>query len=169
MVVEEFDKIISNIKMDFLLNNNREIFGLILSRMNVYIDYTPSEDSFAYTDGLDIYFFVNWIDKLSLGNIEFILCHEILHLILNHLTRQEDRNSLLFNIASDYCVNSLLCENSNDKALDPIGIIPEGALYDRKYSNLSAEEIYDLLKDDFKEKSSFRVMKGQLSEDDINK
>ena len=39
MVVEEFDKIISNIKMDFLLNNNREIFGLILSRMNVYIDY----------------------------------------------------------------------------------------------------------------------------------
>lgn len=169
MVVEEFDKIISNIKMDFLLNNNREIFGLILSRMNVYIDYTPSEDSFAYTDGSDIYFFVNWIDKLSLGNIEFILCHEILHLILNHLTRQEDRNSLLFNIASDYCVNSLLCENSNDKALDPIGLIPEGALYDKKYSNLSAEEIYDLLKDDFKEKSSFRVMKGQLSEDDTNK
>lgn len=169
MSSDEFNKIISDIKIDLLLNQYREIFGVILSRINIILLDENSEDSFAYTDGNNIYFYPNWIDKLSYGNIEFIICHEIMHMILNHLTRQENRNSLLFNIASDYCVNYLLHNNISDGRRDPIGIMPEESLYDEQYANMSAEEIYDILASKNTNNENFAVIKGDISDDIISK
>lgn len=144
MRIEDFDKIISDLKVDLLLNN-REIFGLIASRIDIELTNDNSEDCYAYTNGEQIYFYPNMFLGLTYRNIEFIIAHELMHLILNHLTRREDKNPIIWNFACDYCVNALLKHNKTGDKLDPIGELPECALYDIKYLDMSAEEIYDSL------------------------
>ena len=145
MRTEDFDKIVSDLKIDLLLNNNREIFGVIASRIEIKLAEDNSEDSYGYTDGKEIRFYPNMFYNLTYRNVEFIIAHELMHLILDHLTRREDKNPIIWNFACDYVVNYLLHNNISNGRHDPIGEMPEGTLYEEEYANMSAEEIYDLL------------------------
>ena len=53
----------------------------------------------------------------------------------------------LWNIATDYAINSLLVNNREGYTNKPIGKILPTALYNEKYRDLTAEEIYKRLKD----------------------
>lgn len=123
-------------------------FGILSLHLQLKQDYNMST---AGTDGDIIYYNPHFIKKLSSGQISWLLMHEVLHVALGHLWRRGGRNKNRFNIAADYAIHSMLMEMLNEnrynistKDLEPI----EGMLYDSKYNDMSAEEIYDSLPDD---------------------
>jgi predicted metal-dependent peptidase len=59
----------------------------------------------AATDGKNLYYNTQFFNALSNKEIEFVIAHEILHCVFDHIIRREDRNPMLYNIACDYIVN----------------------------------------------------------------
>ena len=94
----------------------------------------------AAVDGRFLYFNTQFFNALSNKEIEFVIAHEILHMVFDHLTRREDRHPKLYNIACDYKVNNLLVR-------DRIGEKPKiiECYQDFKYETWTSEEIYDEL------------------------
>lgn len=97
----------------------------------------------AATDGRTIFFNQNFFAKLSVPQIQFVLAHEILHNAFNHMGRLEGRNIKIFNYAADFCVNGqLIRDKIGDWNIDGIDL-----LHDTNYYGMSAEEVYDILKE----------------------
>lgn len=94
----------------------------------------------ACTDGKNILFNPEFLDKLSVGEVNWIIAHEVMHVSNGHLRRRGYRNHQLFNVACDYAVHSILKQfECGDFKM------PEGVLYDSQYDNLASETIYDRL------------------------
>ena len=90
----------------------------------------------AATDGRNFYYNSEFVNKLPQKQIEFLMGHEVLHIVYDHMGRVGDRDKRLYNAAADYCVNS-------DLKQQRIGdFIPIG-LYNKKYDGWSSEEVYD--------------------------
>jgi predicted metal-dependent peptidase len=90
----------------------------------------------AATDGRKFYYNSEFLKKMPAKQLEFLMGHEVLHCVYDHMGRRGDRDPQLWNIADDYCVNQdLLDQRIGDR-------IPVG-LYDSKYKGWSAEEVYD--------------------------
>jgi predicted metal-dependent peptidase len=113
-------------------------FGNLASRMKLVM--SDSWCSTAATNGRDFYYNSEFVEKLSVKNLEFLFGHEILHCALDHMTRTGSRDRKLANIAQDYAVNGILID---EKIGTPIDIVP--ILHDPKFRSLAWEEIYDLL------------------------
>lgn len=99
----------------------------------------------AYTDGLNKKYGEEFISKLTDAELRGLVLHENLHVALKHTVRfskefQTDR--MLVNVATDYAVNSVI-KNLEDKSFCDL---PAGGLYDEKFKNWSAREIYSYLK-----------------------
>ena len=92
----------------------------------------------AATDGRNFFYNTKFIEKLSDGEILFLMGHEILHVVYDHMARNDGRNPQLSNIAADYCVNGDLVQN---KVGTPIKIVP--ILHETKYYGWSFEKVYD--------------------------
>jgi len=93
----------------------------------------------AATDGRSIYFNREFFQPLTIKQIEFVIAHEILHNVFDHMGRREGRNAKIFNIAADYCVNGQLIR-------DKIGEQPPKEIqifHDPKYYGWGAEQVYD--------------------------
>ena len=93
----------------------------------------------AATDGRSIYFNREFFQPLTIKQIEFVIAHEILHNVFDHMGRREGRNPKIFNIAADYCVNGQLIR-------DKIGEQPPKEIqifHDPKYYGWGAEQVYD--------------------------
>ena len=86
------------------------------------------------TDGKSIFFNEEWSNTLTEEELDFVRCHEGMHRVLRHHLRVQDRDSNLWNIATDYAINSIL-KKSGMK-------MPKDGLYDAKYEGMSAESIY---------------------------
>ena len=81
--------------------------------------------------------FFNPASGLTLAESKFVIAHEILHALLRHDVRQDERDPLYFNYAYDFAINLWL------RDMD-IGTFPEiGGLYDERFRGWSAESIYD--------------------------
>lgn len=93
----------------------------------------------AATDGEYLYYNAKFIEKLDKKEVIGVLLHEVLHAALGHVWRRETRDPLKWNLATDFAVNAIIHQNHGIN-------LPEGHLYDPKYVNMSAEEIYDKLK-----------------------
>jgi predicted metal-dependent peptidase len=83
-----------------------------------------------------VFYDTKFIDSLSLEETEGVICHEVMHVVLQHLERLGTRNPTKFNVAIDHADNLII--NKDFK-------LPKGALMDNKYQNMSAEQIYDAL------------------------
>lgn len=94
----------------------------------------------ACTDMRKIYYSEEFIDSLSDELVEFVVAHELLHVILLHGLRCGTRDHKTWNMACDYAVNWMLKEYGFT--------IWEHALINEKYTGMSAEKIYDLLVED---------------------
>jgi len=92
----------------------------------------------AATDGRNFYYNTKFIKMLKPKDVEFLFGHEVLHCVYDHFGRRGDRDHLLFNIAADYCVNADLQKH---KVGQFITTVP--CLYDVKYIDWSAEQVYD--------------------------
>jgi len=137
-------------------------FGNIATRLNVQNcdDWCPT----AATDGRNLYFNTQFFNALSNKEIEFVIAHEIMHCIFDHLIRREDRDPMLYNIAADYIVNNTLVR-------DRIGEIPKlvPCFQDWKYSDWTSEEVYEDLKKEAEEKGKeFLEELGELLDEHVD-
>lgn len=93
----------------------------------------------AATNGLFIKFNPNFVDKLNIDELIGVFAHEVWHIAFDHLTRRGDRDPQLWNKAGDYVIN-LILRDAGFK-------LPEGALLNKIYKNMSTDEVYNLLID----------------------
>ena len=90
----------------------------------------------AATDGRKLYYNTKFLEKMPPKQLEFLIGHEVLHVVYDHMGRRGERDPRVWNIADDYCVNQdLLDQRIGEKS--PVG------LFDQKYRGWSAEEVYD--------------------------
>jgi len=94
--------------------------------------------STAATDGLKFYYNSRFINMLKPKEVEFLVGHEVLHVVYDHMDRRGTRDPQLWNIADDYAVNADL---KRHKVGQFITTVP--CLYEQKYDGKPAEEIYD--------------------------
>ena len=137
-------------------------FGNIATRLRVQNcdDWCPT----AATDGRNLYYNTQFFNAMSNKEIEFVIAHEILHCIFDHLTRREDREPMLFNIAADYLVNNTLVR---DRIGDMPTLVP--CFQDWKYSDWTAEEVYEDLKKEAEEKGEeFLKELGELLDEHVD-
>ena len=66
------------------------------------------------TDGIGIYFDPDYVDKLHPGELDFVLCHQIMHLICGDVFAPPDIFCDSFHLACDIRVNCLLAEMGID-------------------------------------------------------
>lgn len=96
----------------------------------------------AATDGQKFYYNSRFIMMLKPKEVEFLVGHEVLHVVYDHMGRRGDREPQIWNIADDYAVNADL---KRHKIGQFITSVP--CLYESKYDGMAAEAIYeDLMK-----------------------
>ena len=135
MKVEVLDRIITA-RVGLLLRH--PFFGNMATRLKIEAadDWLPT----AAVDGRKLYFNTQFFNAMDNKEVEFVIAHEILHMVYDHLGRRDDRNPMLYNIAADYIVNNLLVD-------DRIGKKPSivDCFQDFKYRGWTSEEVYDEL------------------------
>jgi predicted metal-dependent peptidase len=92
----------------------------------------------AATDGLKLYYNSRFVMMLKTKEVEFLVAHEVLHVVYDHIGRRGSRDPQIWNIANDYAVNGDLKKH---KVGEFITTVP--CLYEAKYDGKSSEEIYD--------------------------
>jgi predicted metal-dependent peptidase len=113
-------------------------FGQLATRMTL----TNADEwcGTAATDGRKFYYNSEFVNKMPLKQLEFLVGHEILHAVYDHMGRRGDRQPRLSNIAADYCVNQDLVEQ---RIGEKISVVP--ILFDNKFKGQSYEEVYEYL------------------------
>lgn len=133
MRLEVVDNIITS-RIRLLLHH--PFFGNIATRLRIAAadDWCPT----AAVDGRNLYYNTQFFNAMDKDEITFVIAHEILHCVFDHLTRREDRDPMIFNIAADYIVNNILVR-------DKIGAKPKivDCFQDFKYDTWTSEEVYD--------------------------
>jgi predicted metal-dependent peptidase len=92
----------------------------------------------AATDGQKFYYNSRFIMMLKPKEVEFLVAHEVLHVVYDHMGRRDHRDPQIWNIADDYAVNADL---KRHKIGQFITTVP--CLYEQKYDGKAAEAIYD--------------------------
>ena len=135
MRVEVLDRIIVA-RVGLLLRH--PFFGNMATRLRILAadDWLGT----AAVDGRNLYFNTQFFNAMDNKEIEFVVAHEILHMVFDHLGRREERNPMLYNIAADYIVNNTLMD-------ERIGAKPKivDCYQDFKYRGWTSEEVYDEL------------------------
>lgn len=137
----------------FRVLNRYGFYGLLLMHMRFGLD---EKCPTAYTDGYRINFNPEFLFSLSNNEVDFVLMHEIMHVVFKHCFRGRKTDPYLFNVACDIVVNSnILFSNNMDlksitlaKYGESMHIAPnkkEGYLY-------TAEEVYQMLINEAKKK-----------------
>jgi predicted metal-dependent peptidase len=115
----------------------------------------------AATDGRNIYFNRKFFTPLTVKQVEFVIAHEILHAVFDHIGRNEGRDRKLFNIAADYCVNGQLVRDRIGEAPPEIKIF-----HDPKYYGWGAEQVYDDLYEKYDDEQLAAL--GQLLDEHLD-
>lgn len=89
------------------------------------------------TNGKEIVYNSKFVDSLPVPELISVLCHEIYHIIFEHMLRRGRRDMEKWNIATDYAINLLL----HDARMP----LPKMALLNEAYKGMYAEQIYDKL------------------------
>ena len=133
MRVEVLDRIIVA-RVGLLLRH--PFFGNMATRLRILAadDWLGT----AAVDGRNLYYNTQFFNAMNNKEIEFVVAHEILHMVFDHMGRREDRDPMIYNISADYIVNNTLVR-------DRIGTIPSivQCYQDFKYEGWTSEEVYD--------------------------
>ncbi len=131
------------------INARKGFFAQLLSKLNIYGVSDPRYQTMC-TNGFNIQYHPDFVLGQEDPAIRFVLCHEILHCVGDHMSRRGSRDPLLWNYACDYAINPILNVEIVGGAFEwPTNL--DGSrmgLYEEKYEGMKAEDIYDLLIDD---------------------
>ena len=90
----------------------------------------------AATDGKHLFYNADFVNKLTSHETMGLVAHEVMHCVLQHMTRRQERDPTIWNVAGDYKINGHLVNNGF--------ILPEGGLIDTdgEYDEDSTEALY---------------------------
>ena len=126
-----------------LLENDSNYFSFITSLM-LSLPMKESRDvptACATYDGLK--FNPDFLDTMSEMEAVGLMCHEVLHVVLEHLDRREHRDPKKHNEACDAVINEIILEElklplpESPITFDELGVTDK---------TLSSEEVYELIK-----------------------
>lgn len=110
-------------------------FGQVIQNVSILeTKFIPT----AATQGTMILYNKEFMDKLTEDEQVFIFAHEIMHICANHITRGEDKNREIWNIATDGVINSWLKYHCKLP-------LPKGGIDMPNAMDSSADEIYEAL------------------------
>ena len=110
-------------------------FGMLASKLK----HEANDKIKTYaSNGVRFLYNEEFIQNCTKEELFFILTNCVMHHILSHQQRKLKRKGYLWQLATDYAINNLLFKNGLK--------IPEGVNFDKKFKDMYAEEIYDILK-----------------------
>ena len=89
----------------------------------------------AAVDGRRMWFNTEFVMSMDKEERMFLVGHEVLHCVFEHLRRRVDRDPKIWNAACDYVINATLVEAGMK--------MPKVGLYEDKYLNWTSEDVYD--------------------------
>ncbi len=123
-------------KIKIQLQRDHPFFSYLL----LHLEAIPTPHvKIAATDSTRMFFNPDMIAEMDDETLLFIVLHETLHCAFDHMKRVGSRDKFLWNVATDLCINGILVSSG-------IGKMPKNGLHDPDLVGKSAEEIYDLLK-----------------------
>ena len=142
--VQEYVRRLQICRMRLLCEQS--FYGLLLMHLKYSLDESCQT---AYTDGERIAFSPAFLDDLSDSELDFVMMHEILHVVLQHCFRGKDRDPELFNIACDIVVNSNILKSKDMKKSsitlrkygESMHLAPDG----KEGYEYTAEQVYEQL------------------------
>lgn len=122
-------------------------------QMVPHLKRTRAEDwcDTAATDGRNFFYNPAFIHALSTQETVFLYAHEVLHNCFEHHIRRGNREPKLWNVAADFAINLILSDNNIGKQIP-------GTLLDQQFRDLSAEQIYDKIKEELDKNNTFAGM-----------
>ena len=109
------------------------LFGNIIANTEIIYqnDNIPAP---SYTDGISIYYNDNLLNNYKEQDQVFIIAHEIFHIALRHLFRNQGKDIDLMNFVADGIINQLLKKDGFE--------IPKGSVIIEDALDYSVEELY---------------------------
>ncbi|HEB59865.1 MAG TPA: hypothetical protein ENJ01_11625 [Gammaproteobacteria bacterium] len=120
----------------------KPFLGALVLRLPM-IAASPEWCKTTATDARAFYYNPEYIGALDLNQTQFILAHEALHCALSHFARRGTRDKHRWDVACDFAINPILIEDG----LTP----PPGALYEKSFEGMTADEIYPCIDENPKE------------------
>jgi len=110
-------------------------FGTVASALPL----EKNNDILTFTsDGLKMHYNSEYLDKISLEEVEFVMANGAMHTVLKHHERLGERTKWLWQTATDYVVNAMLVKNGMH--------LPEYAYFEEKFEGMYVEEVYEMLR-----------------------
>jgi len=110
-------------------------FGTIASSLDIQM--SDDIESFS-SDGSSLKYSSDYFDEAMVDDIEFALANGAMHSLLKHTQRSGVRNNRLWQLSTDYTINSMLLANGLS--------LPPRVDYQERFDGMYAEEIYEILK-----------------------
>jgi predicted metal-dependent peptidase len=125
------------IKAKSKLTLEHPYFGMLASRLK----HESSEKVRAYaSNGVRFLYNPEFMSRRTIEEVMFILTNCVMHHVLSHQQRRLNRRGSLWQLATDYAINTMLHNNGLR--------IPQGANFNEEYADMYAEEIYERLKEE---------------------
>ena len=102
----------------------------------------------AGTDGRHFYFNREFIDRLDDPELDFLVGHEVLHCVYDHMQARGERHPVIYNIACDYNINIELVDQGIGKVIGEDKLNGGKPCLDYKYRGYNSYEIYDMIFED---------------------
>lgn len=146
-IITKYQKIVEEAMVDLCLDF--EIIGYMALNIGGVKVVGNEYPAVGWTDYKAIYVNAPYAESYNLTkeHIKFLIAHEVFHILILTRSRRDGRDPELWNQASDFAINQLLIEDEeviNGNKI--VGQFIEFGCYDKKYRNMSAEEIYEQLK-----------------------
>ena len=139
---------------------NHGFYGLLLMHMIYAVN---EEIETACTDGVRITFGIDFLDSLSDSELDFVMMHEILHVVLQHCFRGDVEDPEAYNIAADIVVNSNIMLENGMKAssitLSKYGTSMHVAPDGKEGHEYTAEQVYVMLPKNLNKKGNNNLNK----------
>lgn len=140
-----------------LVHLNPALGGFVSKLRQVYTFKVSTQA----TDGYNLFINPQFTYNLNLTEKCFVLAHEVMHCLLNHMRRGKGHNPERSNIAADYECNITLVEMGMFK-FDTIKNL--GAYIDTKYANMGYESIYNDCSSSASDSMSNQQQQGQAAQ-----
>jgi predicted metal-dependent peptidase len=126
------------IKARVALLMKQPFFGTLALRLKMVEDNSINPPTMA-VDGKHIFYHPQFVIDTPPHEVEFIMAHEVMHCVFDHMGRRNSRSPKKWNYAGDYVINA---------ALQDAGFpVPANGLYNQAYAGMTTDQVYNLLPD----------------------
>lgn len=124
----------------------KPFFGQLATRLRLEdaTDIIPT----AATDGRRFMYNVDFVNRLTDPMLDFLVGHEVLHVVYDHMGARGERDKMVYNAAADFNINMTLVEHHIGEPISSEMLDGGNMCLDWKYRGMNSYEIYDKLIED---------------------